>query len=219
MNGVLVHSTKPWYIQTLLEDGRLKSSSVTKNEEGNEYFGSNIFFELVPEDVSLKSKRSIFVGGSIQLIFKPTILESYGKKKYKPVPEDKQLKKFQELPKQKVWFSNDWLHGKFYNGNEEYQSLNYNPDKSLYDNIKDFRDLLKNSPYKKYKKYYDFNMNNEVVVQSRSIPLKNNLLVIFIRAASDEKIEKYRKDYPEYTFTNSRKDLDKIVKDYYQSKV
>jgi hypothetical protein len=219
MNGVLVHSTKPWYIETLLEEGRLKPSSVTKNEKGNDYLGSNIFFELVPEDISLKSKNSIFSGGSIQLIFKPDILEKYGKKKYRPTSYDKELEEFQELPKRKVWFSNEWVYGKFYKPHDIYESVNYNPKVSLYENIKLFRDLIKNSSHKKYKQYFDLTMMNEVVIQSRSIPLKNNLLVIFIKSASNDKIEKYRKDYSEYIFTNNCKELDTIINNYYQSKL
>lgn len=217
MNGVLVHSTKGWLFETIMNDGRLKPSSVT-DSKGNDYKGPNIFFELVPEDLSLKTRKSHFTGGLVQFIMKPNFIEAYGKKDYKITSYDKELEKYGPMlyPDHKVWFSTDWLYGMFLN-DEEDKSVNYDPTKSLQENIKLFHDALKTFKGKHYKKYFDINMRNEVVVQSKSIPLKNNVLVIFYRTTDDEKIKKLQEQYPDYIFTNKQSTLDKIVRDYYDS--
>jgi hypothetical protein len=215
MKGVLIHCSSREYFDLILQDGRLKPSSVTNVESENDYHGSNIFFTLVPEDVKK------FRTPSICFYFKPVLMEKYGKMNFRPSIFDKESMKYDKgrkvFPKQKAWFNNAWLYGSFYKeGDKEYKSINYNPEKSLQENIQIFRDVLSNSQgLFNYKKLVSF--SNELVIQSRSIPLKNNLLVIYLSGVRfpDEEVEKISKKYPDYRFTNKEKELKKIVKEYY----
>jgi hypothetical protein len=218
MNGVLVHGTS-LYFKHILKDGALKPQSVTKAKYGNgDYEGGNIFFELVPEDIKLKSKRNQFRGGIFQFFFKPEIMEVYGQKEYKISKKrrDKiELEGKFEVPKQKVWFSTGWVYGNF----KKDKSLNYDNTKSLQENIKIFHDKVVSIPEKRYKTdFHSEFMQNEVVFQSKGIPLENNLLVIYMDDP-DKYIKKYSEKYPQYIFTNDRKIVDKIVKQYYETLV
>jgi hypothetical protein len=218
MNGVLVHGTS-FYLKKILKDGTLKPQSATNAKFGNgDYEGDDIFFELVPEDIKLKSKRNQFEGGIFQFFFKPEIMEIYGQKEYKISKKrrDKiELEGKIEVPKQKVWFSTGWFYGKF----KKDRSLNYDNTKSLQENIKIFHDKVANIPEKRYKTdFHSVYMQNEVVFQSKGIPLENNLLVIYMDDP-DKYIKKYSEKYPQYIFTNDRKVVDKIVKIYYETLV
>jgi hypothetical protein len=62
---------------------------------------------------------------------------------------------------------------------------------------------------------YNIAEHNEVVVQARSIPLKDNLLVIYGQFLTKEEIEYYKFNFPEYHFVNDIKEAIKIVKRYY----
>jgi hypothetical protein len=119
MNGILAHSSHKEYLDIILDEGKLKPSSITNVESFNEYHGSNIFFTLIPEDINVKSKN-LFINHSIVFYFKSDILETYGKKKFKPTKYDKEISEEYRFgtnpivyPKQKVWFTTGWNFGLF----------------------------------------------------------------------------------------------------------
>ena len=207
MYGILVHTTSYEYLENILKDKSLKPSSITNVESNNDYYGPNIFFQLITEEKELKSEKSIYGFGNVHFFLKPTIIEKYGKKKFIPTNYDIETMKYnsenKEFPMYKSWFNNAWLHGSFYKKNKEYKSVNYNPKKSLQENIKIFYNESKDIPV------------NELVIRSKSIPLKSNLLIIFIKD-SNEVVDKYIKKYPMYNFTNNRNVLEKGLKSYFK---
>jgi hypothetical protein len=230
MQGFLLHSTSEENLDDILQLGRLKPSSIT-DKIGNDYKGSNIFFQLVPEDIKIKSKNVNFYGGEIKLFFKYDILQKYGSKRFRLTKYDREYsKKYKatSIPKYKVWYNTNWCYGSF-RDNEEYKKLkfkkpiclsyDYNPSLSVKENIKFFRNKKESQLEGFKRKYkvdrYDVAEHNELVIQARSIPLKDNLLVIYGQFLTKEEIEYYKFNFPEYTFTNDIKEAIKIVKRYY----
>ena len=216
MNGILAHSSPGDYLDTILKEGKLKPSSIT-NIESNDYHGSNIFFTLIPEDINIKDKH--LLNKKVVFYFKPALLETYGKKQFKSTIFDKEIMeeyRHDIYPTQKVWFTTGWNFGLFEEKLRKGMiSINYNPELSLQENIKLFNKILhKVKPKYIFKLLSIFHFENEVVIQSNSIPLKKNLLTVYL----DEKyynLKVYRERYPNYTFVGNKKDLAKIVKDYY----
>jgi hypothetical protein len=90
MQGFLLHSTNEENIDEVLDSGRLKPSSIT-GKDGNDYKGSNIFFQLVPEDINIRNKNVYFWGGPFKFFFKYYILEKYGSKRFRPTKYDRQF--------------------------------------------------------------------------------------------------------------------------------
>jgi len=229
MQGFLLHSTGEENLENILQSGRLKPSSIT-NKIGNDYKGSNIFFQLVPEDINVKSKNVYFWGGEFKLFFKYDILQKYGNKRFRPTKYDREyLQKYgsNKFPKYKVWYNTNWCYGSF----QDYIALNkkqtkkgcfsynYDPSLSVKENIKFFRnkkEMELGGLRRKYKvDRYNIAEHNEVVVQTRSIPLKDNLLVIYNPFLTKDGIEYYKFNFPEYRFVNDIKEAIKIVKRYY----
>jgi hypothetical protein len=223
MKGILAHSSYEEYLDIILDEGKLKPISSTNVKSFNEYHGSNIFFTLIPEDINVKSKN-FFANHSIVFYFKSDILETYGKKKFKPTKYDKEVEEYNNknkytYPKQKVWFNTGWNFGLFKKKNsDDLKSINYEPDLSLQDNIKLFSDILHEvKPKNIFKDLSSFNFHNELVIQSNSIPFKKNLLTIYLDEGYVHTLKFYRERYPEYTFVGNNKELAKIVKEYYET--
>lgn len=200
MKGLLVHSTNTKNLFQILESGYLKSASevpenirFSEDEDDKEYYinrlKNKIFFSLIFEDENVKNNP--FKLQYYNLFFDPKIMEDYGKLKY--------TKKFEVIdnPKVRCWYNTQWLHGVY---NKE--SLDYNKNKSLEDNIENF-----------YKDPYSSSWN-EIVINDKEIKLSKYLLAIGIRTDSDISINAYKllkKKYPKIMFFNSE-EMEEFIK-------
>ena len=208
MKGILVHTTTYEYFDSILKAKSLKPPSETDGEGNGVYYGPDIFFHLVTEDKDLQNGENMFGFGRVQFFLKPTVMKKYGMKKFVPTKRDIQNMKYhpedKEFPKYKCWYNNAWIGGNFYKKDKEYKSVNYDPSKSLQENIQIFHDTPE-----------ELMFGNELILRSKSIPLQSNLLLIFIKD-SNEAVQKYKEAYPMYTFTNDRNILTNVINFYYE---
>jgi hypothetical protein len=188
MEGILIHSTTFDNLEYILEDGYLYDSSKTEPEFGDgddytELLKNKIFFQLVFKGIKLTGDYKLDKGVSnpVFMFFDSKMLEDYGYKRYTKSEKEKKLlnkmnpsKKAQylenEIPKYKVWFNPQWLHGGFHkiNRNGLAQSVNYDPYLSVRKNIKNFYKAKvkyikdhKDEDLEEYEEMLEYYENNE----------------------------------------------------------